>query len=138
MADEVSEAQAASETAESSSTTLKRLTAQLQAIETKAKQATSMARQSKSGHVLVLSNVGSLGEGVLKICMSRHVDPHEAVREMAKEATPLVKPEAEILTGVQRSQGFLRAFEAVMFNKGDIKAEFDKWNQEVQEAIKEL
>ncbi|MFN8633718.1 MAG: hypothetical protein U0893_07695 [Chloroflexota bacterium] len=62
----------------------------------------------------------------------------EVWSKMAKEATPLVKSEPETLTGVQRSQGFLRAFEAVMFNKADIKAELDKWNKDVQEAIKEL
>lgn len=85
---QMSEAQAASDTAESSSTTLKRLKSQLQAVEEKAKQATTMARNARSGHVLVLSNVGSFGEGVYKICMSRQVDPNEAIREMSREATP--------------------------------------------------
>jgi hypothetical protein len=38
--------------------------------------------------VLVLSNIGSLGEGVYKIAMSRRIDPLEAVEELGREATP--------------------------------------------------
>ena len=84
----LSEAEAAGETAESSSTTLKRLKSELKSAEEKAKQATSMARHAKAGHVLVLSNVGSFGEGVLKICLSRQVDPLETVAELSRESTP--------------------------------------------------
>lgn len=84
----LSEAEAAGETAESSSTTLKRLKAELKTAEEKAKQATSMARHAKAGHVLVLSNVGSFGEGVVKICLSRQVDPLETVAELARESAP--------------------------------------------------
>jgi hypothetical protein len=49
-----------------------------------------------------------------------------------------VSPERELLTGVQRSEGFQRAFEAIMFNKGDVKAEIDRWNKDVQEALSDL
>lgn len=46
--------------------------------------------------------------------------------------------QAELLTGVQRSEGFQRASEAIMFNKADIKAEMERWNKEVQEALSGL
>jgi hypothetical protein len=84
----LTEAEAAGETAESSSTTLKKLKGELQAAEQKARDATAIARHARAGHVLVLSNVGSLGEGIFKIAMSRRVDPLEAVSELAREATP--------------------------------------------------
>ncbi len=84
----LSEAQAASDTAESSSTTLKKLKADLQAAEERARDATKIAQHSRAGHVLVLSNIGSLGEGVYKIAMSRRIDPLEAVEELGREATP--------------------------------------------------
>jgi hypothetical protein len=84
----LTEAEAASETAESSSTTMKRLRVELTAAEQKARQATSIAQHAKAGHVLVLSNIGSFGEGILKICMSRQIDPLEAVRDLSREATP--------------------------------------------------
>jgi len=51
---------------------------------------------------------------------------------------PRVSPEAELLTGVQRSEGLQRAFETIMFNKGEVKAELDKWNKDVQEALSNL
>jgi ABC-type glycerol-3-phosphate transport system substrate-binding protein len=58
--------------------------------------------------------------------------------KMSNEAIALVRPERELLTGVQRSEGFQRAFEAIMFNKSDIRAELDRWNKEVQEALNGL
>ncbi|MCC7367867.1 MAG: extracellular solute-binding protein [Chloroflexi bacterium] len=58
--------------------------------------------------------------------------------KLSKEAVPRVNSEAELLTGVQRSEGYQRAFETIMFNKGDIKAELDKWNKDVQEALSGL
>jgi multiple sugar transport system substrate-binding protein len=65
--------------------------------------------------------------------------PDSAVwTKLSKEATPRVSPERELLTGVQRSEGFQRAFEAIMFNKGDVKAEIDRWNKDVQEALSDL
>lgn len=65
--------------------------------------------------------------------------PDAAVwKKMSEAATPRVRPEAELLTQVQRAEGFQRAFEAVMFNKADIKAEVTRWNKDVQEALKGL
>jgi ABC-type glycerol-3-phosphate transport system substrate-binding protein len=58
--------------------------------------------------------------------------------KLSKEAVPRVSSEAELLTGVQRSEGYQRAFETIMFNKGEIKAELDKWNKDVQEALSNL
>ncbi|HEV8635404.1 MAG TPA: extracellular solute-binding protein [Chloroflexota bacterium] len=44
----------------------------------------------------------------------------------------------EMLTSVARADSFLAAFDAVMFNKAPIKATLDKWNAEVQSALKDL
>jgi len=62
----------------------------------------------------------------------------EVWAKLANEATPRVQAERELLTGVQRSEGFQRMFEAVMFNKADLKTEMDKWNKDVQEALNGL
>ncbi|MCC6420706.1 MAG: extracellular solute-binding protein [Gemmataceae bacterium] len=65
--------------------------------------------------------------------------PDSAVwTKLAKESTPRVTTEVELLTGVQRSDGYQRAFEAIMFNKADIKSELDRWNKEVQEVLSGL
>jgi ABC-type glycerol-3-phosphate transport system substrate-binding protein len=58
--------------------------------------------------------------------------------KLSKDATARVQSEPELLTGVQRSEGFQRAFEAIMFNKADIKAEVDRWNNDVQDALSDL
>jgi hypothetical protein len=50
----------------------------------------------------------------------------------------LVRSEAELLTGVQRAEGFQRAFEAVMFSRADITVELERWNKEVQDALNSL
>jgi hypothetical protein len=68
--------------------TLDRLKAELQAAEKKAREATAIAQKPKAGHVLVLSNIGAFGEGVLKVCLTRRVDPREAVKELGREAAP--------------------------------------------------
>ncbi len=57
---------------------------------------------------------------------------------MSDEAIPRVRPQAEVLTQVQRAEGFQKAFEAVMFNKADIKAELTRWNKDVQDALSGL
>jgi multiple sugar transport system substrate-binding protein len=62
----------------------------------------------------------------------------EVWTKLSLEAVPLVRSEAELLTGVQRAEGFQRAFEAVMFNKADVKDEVERWNKEVQDALSGL
>jgi ABC-type glycerol-3-phosphate transport system substrate-binding protein len=65
--------------------------------------------------------------------------PDAAVwKKMSDEAIPRVRPQAEVLTQVQRAEGFQKAFEAVMFNKADIKAELTRWNKDVQDALSGL
>ena len=49
------------------------LQGQLQAAEEKNKRALSMAQQTRAGHVYVISNVGSFGDEVFKIGMTRRL-----------------------------------------------------------------
>ncbi len=50
----------------------------------------SMARAqlTRSGHVYVLSNVGSFGEGIYKIGMTRRLEPLERVNELGDASVP--------------------------------------------------
>ncbi len=57
------------------------------ALDRKAK-AIARAQLTKSGHVYVLSNVGSFGEGVFKIGMTRRLDPLERVDELGDASVP--------------------------------------------------
>lgn len=57
------------------------------AIDRKAK-AIARAQLTRSGHVYVLSNVGSFGEGVYKIGMTRRFEPLERVDELGDASVP--------------------------------------------------
>ena len=47
-----------------------------------------MAQQTKSGYVYVISNVGSFGENIYKIGMTRRLEPMERVRELGDASVP--------------------------------------------------
>ncbi len=57
------------------------------ALDRKAK-AIARAQLTKSGHVYVLSNIGSFGETVYKIGMTRRLDPQERVDELGDASVP--------------------------------------------------
>jgi Meiotically up-regulated gene 113/Domain of unknown function (DUF4041) len=64
------------------------LNAKLVDAEEKSKKAISMAQQTKKGHVYIISNIGSFGEDVYKIGLTRRLDPNERVRELGDASVP--------------------------------------------------
>ena len=67
---------------------LKDLEVRLKEAEDKNKRAQSMAELTKSGHVYIISNVGSFGEDILKIGMTRRLDPMDRVWELGDASVP--------------------------------------------------
>lgn len=57
------------------------------ALDQKAK-AIARAQLTRSGHVYVLSNVGSFGENVYKIGLTRRLDPYDRVEELGDASVP--------------------------------------------------
>jgi hypothetical protein len=57
------------------------------ALDRKAK-AIARAQLTKSGHVYVLSNIGSFGDGIYKIGMTRRLEPLERVDELGDASVP--------------------------------------------------
>ncbi|MYF98701.1 DUF4041 domain-containing protein, partial [Candidatus Poribacteria bacterium] len=51
-------------------------------------RAMSRAQMTKSGHVYVISNIGSFGENVYKIGMTRRLEPTDRVRELGDASVP--------------------------------------------------
>ena len=51
-------------------------------------RALSMAQQTRTGYVYVISNVRSFGEGIYKIGMTRRLDPMDRVRELGDASVP--------------------------------------------------
>ncbi len=60
----------------------------LQEAEEKNQRALSMAQQTRSGHVYIISNIGSFGEDVYKIGMTRRLNPLDRVKELSDASVP--------------------------------------------------
>jgi hypothetical protein len=56
--------------------------------EEKNQRALSMAQQTRSGHVYVISNVGSFGENVFKIGLTRRLEPMDRIKELGDASVP--------------------------------------------------
>lgn len=64
------------------------LEAKLKEAEEKNQRALSMAQQTKRGTVYVISNVGSFGENVYKVGMTRRLEPLDRVKELGDASVP--------------------------------------------------
>lgn len=51
-------------------------------------RALSMAQQTKRGHVYVISNIGSFGQNIFKIGMTRRLEPTDRVKELGDASVP--------------------------------------------------
>ncbi|RKT37932.1 DUF4041 domain-containing protein [Thiocapsa rosea] len=67
---------------------LAELHARLEEAEARNQRALSMAQQTKAGHVYVISNIGSFGEDVFKVGMTRRLEPLDRVRELGDASVP--------------------------------------------------
>jgi hypothetical protein len=52
------------------------------------KRAISQAMLTKTGHVYIISNVGSFGENIFKIGMTRRLEPMDRVKELGDASVP--------------------------------------------------
>ncbi|WP_353237570.1 DUF4041 domain-containing protein [Limnohabitans sp.] len=67
---------------------LSSLQERLRLAEEKNQRALSMAQQTRAGHVYIISNVGSFGDGVYKVGMTRRLEPLDRVRELGDASVP--------------------------------------------------
>lgn len=67
---------------------LMQLEGKLKEAEEKNQRALSMAQQTKSGNVYIISNIGSFGENVYKIGMTRRLEPTDRIRELGDASVP--------------------------------------------------
>lgn len=56
--------------------------------EAKNQRALSMAQQTRAGNVYIISNVGSFGDDVLKIGMTRRLEPFDRIKELGDASVP--------------------------------------------------
>ena len=83
------------EAARATGAQLEKLTQKISSFESKLdearqrkERAISRAELTKSGFVYIISNVGSFGENIFKIGMTRRVDPNERVQELGGASVP--------------------------------------------------
>jgi hypothetical protein len=67
---------------------IQNLDAALHVAHEKKERAKSMAQLTRSGHVYVISNVGSFGENVFKIGMTRRLEPMDRIWELGDASVP--------------------------------------------------
>lgn len=61
---------------------------QLKLAQEKKERAIAQAQLTKSGHIYVISNIGSFGENVYKIGMTRRLEPMDRVNELGDASVP--------------------------------------------------
>jgi hypothetical protein len=61
---------------------------QLAEAEARGIRAKSLAEQTRRGHVYIISNIGSFGEGIYKIGLTRRLDPIDRVKELGDASVP--------------------------------------------------
>jgi F0F1-type ATP synthase membrane subunit b/b' len=67
---------------------LQGLAAKLKEAEERNQRAISMAQQTRRGHVYIISNVGSFGDQVYKIGLTRRLEPQDRVDELGGSSVP--------------------------------------------------
>lgn len=67
---------------------IEKLEKELSEAQEKKERAISMAQQTKRGHVYIISNLGSFGENVYKIGMTRRLEPTDRVKELGDASVP--------------------------------------------------
>lgn len=100
---------------------------QLTAAEERNLRALSMAQQTKKGNVYIISNLGSFGEEVFKIGMTRRLDPMDRIWELSDASVPfdfdvhclIACDDAPALEATLHS-----AFEEFRINKVNYRKEF--------------
>jgi hypothetical protein len=106
---------------------LRELMLKLQEAEQKNQRALSMAQQTKTGHVYIISNIGSFGDDVYKIGLTRRLEPLDRIKELGDASVPfefdvhalIVSDDAPAL-----ERSLHRHFLALQINKVNPRKEF--------------
>jgi hypothetical protein len=120
---------ALAESADAHGAEIDRLKQRLADAEARAQKTIAQAQITKAGHIYVISNVGSFGEKVFKIGMTRRLDPAERIAELSDASVPfpfdvhmmIACPDAPALENALH-----RAFHRVRVNKVNPRKEFFK------------
>ncbi|WP_412561129.1 DUF4041 domain-containing protein [Winogradskyella sp. MIT101101] len=103
-------------------------------------RAISRAQETKSGHVYIISNIGSFGENIYKIGMTRRLEPIDRVKELGDASVPFrFDLHALIFTeNAPELEGLLqKEFDDRRINKVNYRKEYFRVTlDEIEEVIK--
>lgn len=115
---------------------------QLAEAEEKNQRAISMAQQTRRGHVYVISNIGSFGDDVFKIGLTRRLEPMDRVRELGDASVPFAFDVHAMIFSEDAptlETKLHRLFEEQQVNKVNSRKEFFRVSaQKLKEAIEDL
>ncbi len=117
---------------------IKELEHKLQAAHERKERAIAQAQLTKVGHIYVISNVGSFGEDVYKIGMTRRLDPLDRVRELGDASVPFQFDIHAIIyseNAPQLEYELHKKFADRRLNRVNLKKEFFKVSLEEIEAF---
>lgn len=119
---------------------IQRLEQELKEAQEKKERALSMAQQTKRGHVYIISNIGSFGENVYKIGMTRRLEPTDRIKELGDASVPfLFDIHAMIYSDEARTLEYElhKAFSNKKVNMLNYRKEFFKVTlDEIEEQVK--
>lgn len=119
-----------------------KLEKQIAISEEKIARAASEAQKTRAGFIYVISNIGSFGDGVVKIGMTRRLEPMDRVAELGDASVPF-RFDVHTLAFVEDAPAIEKKLHARFsdrrLNKENHRKEFFRVSpQEVQEAIETM
>ena len=108
---------------------LEKLKQKLEEAEARNQRAISMAQQTKAGHVYIISNIGSFGENVYKIGMTRRLEPLDRVKELGDASVPFPFDVHALIyseNAPELENKLHKFFEEKRMNKVNLRKEFFK------------
>lgn len=115
---------------------------QLEEAHQKTERAQAMAERTKTGFVYIISNIGSFGENIVKIGLTRRLEPNDRVKELGDASVPFLfdthamiySEEAPALEAALHTE-----FEDRRINTSNMRKEFFRASlEEVQNAVAKL
>lgn len=105
-------------------------------------RARAMAELTKSGYVYIISNIGSFGEDVVKIGLTRRLDPDDRVRELGDASVPFSFDTHAMIysdNAPALENALHREFAARRINMSNFRKEFFKVTlDEVESAVRTI
>ena len=121
---------------------LAKLQDKLAEAEANGQRALSMAQQTRQGHVYIISNVGSFGENIFKIGLTRRLQPIDRVKELGDASVPFsfdVHAMVHAKDAPELEKALHRRFSDYQVNKVNHRKEFfDVTLTEIKTVVEEM